>query len=311
MTETNTLTAIGFSPITAEDKPLIESYLAEGGARGGEYSFANLYLWGRQSFAVLHGCLLLFSRFGKRVIYPFPVGAGDKKAAVDALLAHAREQGMHFRFMGILPHEKEALEAMYPGKFRFIRDEGTFDYVYDIDDLADLPGKKYHGKRNHLNRFEESFPDCTAEVLCEANLPLAALFADAWYAERAADDPDTDFTLERAALEKALRERDALSLEGMILVSGGDVLALTLASRPREDTFDVHFEKARADVQGAYAAINRAFARYIREKYPNVRYLNREEDMGLEGLRQAKRSYRPHHMIEKYKAELAEDGDAH
>ena len=74
-----------------------------------------------------------------------------------------------------------------------------------------------------------------------------------------------------------------------------------------EDTFDIHFEKACSDIQGAYAAVNYEFARYIRNKYPNIRYLDREEDMGIEGLRKAKQSYHPHHMVEKYVACLLED----
>ena len=83
---------------------------------------------------------------------------------------------------------------------------------------------------------------------------------------------------------------------------------MTIASRLSQDTLDVHFEKARADIQGAYVAINCSLARYIRDKYPDIKYLDREEDMGLEGLRRAKRSYHPHHMVKKYWACLLEDG---
>ena len=81
-----------------------------------------------------------------------------------------------------------------------------------------------------------------------------------------------------------------------------------MGSRLTQDTFDVQFEKAQANIQGAYPAINYEFARYIREKYPDIKYLDREEDMGLEGLRKAKQSYYPHHMIEKCWACLLEDG---
>ena len=91
-------------------------------------------------------------------------------------------------------------------------------------------------------------------------------------------------------------------------MDGDRILAMTLGSRLSSDTFYVHFEKARSDVQGAYGAVNCEFARYIREKYPEVKYLNREEDMGIEGLRRAKKSYYPHHLVEKYWAHLWEDG---
>ena len=92
-----------------------------------------------------------------------------------------------------------------------------------------------------------------------------------------------------------------------MIVDQGQVLAVTVGSRMTESTFDIHFEKAREDVDGAYAAINCEFARYLRLKYPEAQFLNREEDMGLEGLRKAKLSYLPHHMVDKHWAYLAED----
>ena len=114
------------------------------------------------------------------------------------------------------------------------------------------------------------------------------------------------------AIDRAFRHFAALDMDGLMLKEGGQVLAVTMGSRLSPDTIDVHFEKAREDVDGAYAAINREFARYLREKYPDVQYLNREDDMGLEGLRKAKLSYQPHHLEEKYWACLMEDlhGDA-
>ena len=92
-----------------------------------------------------------------------------------------------------------------------------------------------------------------------------------------------------------------------MLLSGGEGIAVTMATRLSGDTFDIHFEKAKEDVEGAYAAINCEFARYLREKHPDVRFLNREDDMGLEGLRKAKLSYQPHHLMEKHWAYVWED----
>ncbi len=94
-----------------------------------------------------------------------------------------------------------------------------------------------------------------------------------------------------------------------MLVENGEAIAFALGSRLNQDTFDIHFEKAREDMDGAYAAINRAFARYLREKYPALRWLNREDDLGLEGLRKAKLSYNPDHLVEKYWARLWEAED--
>ena len=310
MTETKLPCRIAFSPIEVGDKALFEAYLSAEEGRGCEFSFANLYLWGEQSFAEIYGHLVLFSRFGKRTVYPYPLGAGEKKEVLDAMINDARARGIRCLITGVSPQAKEEIERLYPGRFRFGSDEGTFDYVYRIDDLADLPGKKYHAKRNHLARFAEAYPDAAAEVITEENLPLAAQMMREWYAEREAEDPSADFVLEKEATQKALRDWQSLSMEGMILRDGDSVLAVTLGSFLSAETFDVQFEKARRGVQGAYAAINRAFAQYIREKYPSVRYLDREEDMGIEGLRQAKKSYHPLYRIEKFRAEYMEGEDA-
>ena len=93
------------------------------------------------------------------------------------------------------------------------------------------------------------------------------------------------------------------------MVENGTVLAMAIGSRLNEDTFDIHFEKALEDVDGAYAAINQAFARHLREKYPTLKFLDREDDMGLPGLRKAKLSYHPHHLVVKFWARLWEDVD--
>ena len=308
MTETKPMIQIPFAPLAPTDKTLYEAYLAESGERGCEFSFANVYLWGRQNFAILHDHIALFSQFDRRSVYPYPLGGGDKKAALEAIIADARTRGIPCRVTGLRPRDKELLESLFPNKFRFHCDEGSFDYVYAIEDLAELKGKKYHGKRNHLNRFREAFPHCSAEPFNDAILPRVRQMVEDWYAERLRENPNGDYQMERAALEKALRHYKELNMEGLALLDGEKVLAMTMGSRLSEDTFDVHFEKARSDVNGAYTAINYEFARYIRAKYPSVRFLDREEDMGLEGLRKAKQSYHPHHMIDKYWACLLEDG---
>ena len=130
-----------------------------------------------------------------------------------------------------------------------------------------------------------------------------------WYAHRHETDPHGSYTLEQIALERALTDPEALGLEGLVLLEGDEILAFTMGSQMRTDTFDVHFEKAREDVDGAYPAINQQFAFHIREKHPQIRFLDREDDMGLEGLRKAKLSYNPDHLIEKYWARLWEDAD--
>ena len=299
---------IDFQPITLEQKESFERCLHDGIERGCEFSFANLYLWGRQKAAFVHGQLVLFSQFSRRSVYPFPAGQGDKQPALDAIIHDAAKRGISCRITGLGDEEMALLENLYPGRFRFHCDRDSYDYVYAIDDLADLKGRKYQRKRNHINRFRETWPHCHTEPLSAQNIQAVRQMMDSWYDTRIAEDPTTDYLMERAALTKALRSYDALGMESLVLRSGEDVLAFTLGSFLSADTVDVHFEKTDPRVPEAYPVINNLFARHIRDKFPQVRFLNREDDMGLEGLRKAKESYCPHHLVKKCWACLLEDG---
>ena len=305
---TQTKEMIDFKRLELSDKPLYDRYLENESGRGCEFSFANLYLWGRQNFAEVHGHVVIFSQFNRRSVYPYPVGQGDKKAVLDAIIEDAEARGIPCRITGVSESARQTIEGLYPNRFRFHCDEGSFDYVYSIDDLADLAGKKYHSKRNHLKRFYESYPAFSVEPLCDGNIEKVRSMVKTWYETKLAEDPNGDYYMEQAALERAFRDHRELGMDGLVLLDGDEVLAFTLGSRLSADTFDVNFEKARAGVNGAYAAINNEFAKYIRKKYPDIKYLDREEDMGLEGLRKAKKSYYPHHMVEKCWACLLEDG---
>ena len=292
---------IPFERLSFDKKPEYDALLRHAAHRGCAYSFTNLYLWGRQCAARVEENLLLFSHFGGKTMYPFPAGPNVTQKTIDLLMDDARQRGIPFRLTGLSAADRELLECWYPGQFRFHCGRDSYDYVYAIDDLADLRGKKFQPKRNHVNRFLSEYPDAVILPLSEQTLPDAQALANRWYQRRTAEE---DAGMELIALQRAFAHWQELGLEGLVLYVGRQVVAMTMGSFLDDETVDVHFEKADLDYPGAYAVINRAFARHIREKYPAVKYLNREEDMGLEGLRKAKLSYHPHHMVEKCWAHL-------
>lgn len=298
---------IDFHRIRLADKEQYESHLINETERGCEYSFANLYLWGRQEITYLHGCTVIFSHFYGRSVYPFPVGGGDKEAVIHALIQDAEKRGIPCRISGLTSRDMDWLEERFPGRFSMRCNRNSFDYVYTIDALADLRGRKLQKKRNHFNRFQLNHPDYQIIPLDSSNLSQAKAMTEQWYARRQETDPQGDYVLEKRALDRAFQKFEGLRMEGILLMDNGEVLAVTMGSRLSADTFDIHFEKAREDVDGAYPAINCEFARYLRLKYPDVKFLNREDDMGLEGLRKAKLSYYPDHLVEKCWAYLTED----
>ncbi len=299
---------IDFRPLELKYKEEYEQHLMCGITRGCEYSFVNLFLWGRQTAAIVYGQFIAFAQFNRRSVYLYPAGCGDKRAAVQAVMEDAKQRGIPCRFTGLTQDDCAELEWMFPGKFRFHVDRDSFDYIYDINALADLKGKKLQRKRNHLNRFNQEHPDCVFEPISDDNIQQVEEMVNKWYALRQQEDPHADYQMENVALKKALRFRKELGFEGLVLKEGGQILAMTMGSFHNADTMDVHFEKELDRMDNAYGAINNAFAKYIREKYPHIRWLNREEDMGLEGLRKAKLSYYPDHMIEKSWAHFVEDG---
>lgn len=296
-----------FSQITVNEKEKYEALLAQSPQRGCEQSFVNLFCWGRQKIAFYQGCACVFSQYDRKSVYLFPVGGGDKKAALDSLIDDAARREIPCRIVGMTKADCLTLEQLYPGRFRVHTDRDSFDYLYAISDLCDLSGRKYQKKRNHLNRFLQENPTARTEPITDENLPEVRAMVEQWYTLRLQEDPTRDFHMERAAIGRALGHLRELQLEGLLLRVEGTVVAMTLGSRLSENTFDVHFEKAFDRLDGAYAAINRDFARYLREKYPALVYLNREDDMGLEGLRQAKLSYHPAMLGEKYWACLLEE----
>lgn len=298
---------IPFTKLTPVQKDQYNAILFDSPNRGCEYSFANLYLWGRQQAAFLHDCVLFFSHFYGKSVYPYPIGKGDKKAAIQAIIQDSRKRGIPCRITGMTNADREELEQLFPDLFHIRTERDSFDYVYDINDLADLRGRKFQKKRNHVNRFRTEHPDYQILPLNACNLAQPRLMVDDWYRIRMKEDPEGNYLLENIAMARAFQNYAALGMEGIALLDGDTVLAVTMGSRMSQDTFDIHFEKAREDVEGAYATVNCEFARYLRLKYPEVQFLDREDDLGLEGLRQAKLTYHPHHMVEKHWAYLTED----
>ena len=298
---------IPFQRLTLAQKQQYESILFSAEPRGCEYSFANMYLWGRQQVAFLHGCVAFFSHFDGRSVYPYPMGSGDRRAVLEEILADAEERGIPCRIVSMTDRDARELESWFPEKFLLRADRDSFDYIYAIDDMADLKGKKYQKKRNHVNRFRTQNPDYRLVPLDCCNLDAARRMVDSWFYHRLRSDPEHNYLLENIAMARAFQNFDDLTMEGAMLLVKNEVAAVTMATRLSEDTFDVHFEKAREDLDGAYAAVNCEFANYLRTKHPEVRFLNREDDLGLEGLRKAKLSYLPHHLGEKSWAYLQED----
>lgn len=224
----------------------------------------------------------------------------NPKALLDCLLEQAREDGNTIRMHCITEEEWNLIEQCYPNRFIYSPNPDGYDYVYSREKLATLSGKKLHGKRNHIHRFEENYPDWDYETITRENLVECQKMVEKWFEERITElfDSETveELKLETELVKYALSNKEQFGLQGGALRVDGEIIAITLGEQLTADTFVVHFEKAFGSIQGAYPMINREFVRHELSKYS---YVNREEDLGIEGLRKAKMSYYPVKQIIK------------
>ena len=287
----------------AEGEDWINSCIAVSGTMASDASFANIYLLRNKYSTKISRykdfIIRKYSGKGARCGYTFPLGKGDIAKALAEIEKDAKECGECLQFAFITEEQKEVLENAMPARFCYSSDAGDSDYIYLRSELASLSGKAFHKKKNHFSKFVRTYPDYKYYEIGACNIYDAQKVADAWYYEHLQDE-DASQLAEYKAIKEALENFEELGLIGGIIYVNDSPCAMTIASKINENTVDVHFEKAVGEyaLNGGYAAINKLFS----EKLDGVTWLNREEDIGIEGLRKAKLSYRPKIMLKKYSA---------
>lgn len=287
----------------AEDEDWINSCIAVSVTMASDASFANIYLLRNKYSTKISRykdfIIRKYSGKGARCGYTFPLGKGDIAKALAEIEKDAKECGECLQFAFITEEQKEVLENAMPARFCYSSDAGDSDYIYLRSELASLSGKAFHKKKNHFSKFVRTYPDYKYYEIGACNIYDAQKVADAWYYEHLQDE-DASQLAEYKAIKEALENFEELGLIGGIIYVNDSPCAMTIASKINENTVDVHFEKAVGEyaLNGGYAAINKLFS----EKLDGVTWLNREEDIGIEGLRKAKLSYRPKIMLKKYSA---------
>lgn len=284
--------------IQLSDKKWMDEYLALKQDKGCDMCFPNIYLWGRKyrtGYAVVENCLV-FSDLTDMSSVSFPLGKPeDVKRAVLYLEEQFASVGKAFSMHLVGASDFALLEQWFPGKYKMEYERDIADYVYETEKLINLSGKKYHGKKNHINKFKALYPDWTYEPITDENVEDCFQMAMIW--RRINDcEGDPDKIDELCVTLNALRLMHELELTGGLIRAEGEVVAFAIGEELNRDMYVVHIEKAFADVPGAYPMINQQFALHAAKDYP---YINREDDSGVEGLRKAKESYHPAFMLEK------------
>jgi hypothetical protein len=225
-------------------------------------------------------------------------GESAEKETYDKIIGYCREIGCTPRLCAVSPHRLERIRALYPNA-EASTDRAWSDYLYMSDDIRNLPGRKYSGQRNHINRFLRDYPDWSFEAIGEANLPAVKSFFESYAREHVKDYPAYDEgnvkTLE------VLDNMEKYRLFGGVLRVSGQVVGASLGEIIG-DTLFVHIEKSLTQYNGSYPMLVNQFARLYAAD--GAAYINREEDDGVEGLRISKLSYHPVELIDKYVVEL-------
>lgn len=289
---------IDFKPVMIADKELLTSYIVPGERRDSNLSIVNLCSWQFltcSSYAVIDNQLVLRFCFGdKGAVYTVPAGGDAIRVVIHHLAKQAVEERVPLALYGIVPEMKETLEEIFPEVFEYKENRDHFDYLYLRSDLAELKGKDLQSKRNHVNKFRKQY-DFSYLPLEDKIVPDCIRLYDEWCDDRRCAD-DESLTQERQALTFSLHHLRELGVTGGSLWVDGAMIAFTFGVPVNYDTFCVHAEKALGRFEGAYNTINQEFVRHLPESFT---YLNREEDLGIPGLRRAKESYRPVRLLEK------------
>jgi uncharacterized protein len=297
---------IDFHKVQLSDKKWMDELIAAADLPGCHQNFTNIFAWSDiynymvaqvNEYLVVKGETDIYGPY-----YFYPAGCGEIKPVIEAMKQDAKDCGHEFVILGVSREDIAVLNSVFPENFEYKDIRDSFDYVYLLEKLVTLSGNKLHSKRNHINRFKEN-NNWSFELISLENL------AECWemnleWCKINNVSKDEQLKDESCAVRRCFKNFRDLGLEGGLIRSEGRVIAFTMGEKLNSDTYVIHIEKAFGEIQGAYQMINREFATYIQQKHSEIIYVNREEDMGMEGLRKAKLSYHPVKMEEKFIAKF-------
>jgi len=298
------LSMINFKTVTLCDKPWVDEIVMSENSPSADYNFGNIYIWDKhyRQLIARHGDRMITKlRYDGKPAFAFPIGSGDIRPVIEALKEFTEYRHYPLVIRGITEKHREMLESEYPGCFEYTEDEDCADYIYRAERLATYSGKSLHSKKNHCNRFLAEHTDWDFVPLSRELIPGCLDMLDVW-SEDNSGRLDSSIAYEHDAIIRAFAAFERLGLEGGVLRAEGKIIGFTVGEMCSKDTFNVHFEKAEISIQGAYPMVCRELCRMLMEKHPELVYINREDDMGIESLRRSKLSYKPEYLLKKYTA---------
>lgn len=295
------MNGLQFQEIKLSDRPLFDASYRSCRHEGSESSFINLFIW-RKPLDIVWAqiekaiCVVVLQDGPVYALHPCAPEREDSVQAARLLADWFRQQGHPLLIKGLELGLAEMLAEEFPS-WKIEHDRPEDDYIYRVKELIELKGRKFEAKRHHIRTFLNQNYDYAYEPMNDRNALECIPMAKEWLERQACED--RIMQAELFAVEQALAQFGALNLSGGIIRIDGIVKSFTVGEALCEDTAVIHIEKADPAIPGLYQMINRE---YLSNAWPQMSFVNREEDMGIAGLRAAKQSYRPVRMVEKYRA---------
>lgn len=273
--------------------------LLSGEETNSESSFANMYAWRKNMNTMIHfdeyNCYFIYTKRDGRLACCFPRGK-NQLMGIQKLYDYFNGLNLPLIMESITEKETELII----NNFKNITVKPApdlYDYVYSGEKLRELSGKKLHSKRNHINKFKALYPDYKYIKMTQSHVDMCLNFTDKWLINKWGSKQSEEYINEMNSVKEFLENFENFSLSGGLLMCDEKMVAFTVGEKLNKNTCVVHVEKADTEYEGSYTMINNL---YISCNWPDIEYVNREEDMGIEGIRKAKNSYYPDMMIKKY-----------
>lgn len=299
-----------------DDLEILKSYFQNSSIRDCAFCAGNAILWSL-NYHVKYGIIdemlvYITEEEGHPSSFTFPIGKernysadldnplylNEAKSVFDKLCLYFKEHKRPVVLHCITPEVYQVIDTWYPDAYKYTPSRNSYDYIYTVEKLTKLAGSKLHGKRNHINNFLKAWPDYIYEPITENNRADCLTVARAWMERHRDVSPEhaSEYEYEYQIIQESLLHMHELNMSGALIKIQDTPIAFTIGEPLSVDTFDIHFEKADENIQGAYPLINHEF---VSRQLQDYTYVNREEDLGLPGLRQAKLSYVPDILYEK------------
>jgi hypothetical protein len=291
---------LGFKPLGIEDKDTFDSYMNPYNFLTSEYSFTNLFIWRKGceiEYTTLKGALIIKKKnFEGQSYFMQPVGykRENLKEIVEILSMWKKELNLDYLFGDAEADFIKDINDILANSLTMDEDRDNFDYIYESVKLGSLSGKKLHRKKNHYNFFVKNYAYEVREITEEIMGDCLSL-AEVWYENN--DENDDYLLYELESIKDLLGNMKKLNLKGIAVYIENKLEAFTIGEKLNDDMALIHIEKANPDIRGLYTFINKTF---VQSYFSDVKYINREQDLGIESLRKAKESYYPAKLEPKY-----------